>query len=228
MTFISPRQRQAVMARLRRGQRQLARVSPQTKLAAAGIGTAGAIALATRQPVMHFPRSMIVKEYGPYLAAYAAAPILAHAISGSRRKESSRTKAKGFAGAGLVGVGTFLGERALWHTGPIFQPAERLAHYGVRSKSALVVQHSIPLAAAAVGTSYLGAKLLSKPRRAQVVPSQEHAIGAGITSKLAYKAGVKAVLPHELRLPYNLGVVPAYQLARSLRHRFARQRRRAA
>src|SRR5262245_29708062 len=122
MRFISTAQRKAVMARLMSGQRTGMRyyrktskyVRKQYKATpdwVKGAVVGGAAVLATRPVVTHVPRVRVLKEWGPYLGAYAAGPVAGYlgiqAAKGRSPKEVWRNpkERKALGGLALTGMG---------------------------------------------------------------------------------------------------------------------------
>lgn len=150
--------RQSLRRSVRAAQRRVREAPGWVKAATVG----GALVAATRPAVIHAPRSMLLRQYGPHMGAYALAPASAYALARRRGESLARTikrEGKTLAGLAAAGVGTFFGERALLHSVPTFVPERHLGAWGRLHKRriAWLLTHGVPLgvlAASGIGAGY--------------------------------------------------------------------------
>jgi len=179
MRFASEDQRRAVMAQYKGFRAQASRVTQKArkkfqslpgpvKGIIHGAAWTGALITSTNPKVTHVPRKEIMKRWGPNIAAYAVSPIVGHGIrsrmEGKSIKDSfTKKNARAVSALGLVGLSTFLGERALLHSTSTFVPNRYLGEHALAHsrKISWLLKHGVPLGILA-STTYALSKSISK------------------------------------------------------------------
>jgi len=208
--------------------RRWGKLSPGVQMALVGSGSLLAGGFAIRESVSHVPLRKFPKAWGPYVAAYAAAPVIgtifAQKFRGKPASETVRTKKKALLGQALLGVSSFLGERALVHSIPIYTPKRIWSRNNLTStRMGFLLGHVVPLAAAAVGTAYTGIKLQHHRSQPRLIEEQPKVSGKGA---ILFAAGTLAstALPatrqaHQIRRLYHITASPTLSFWQRIRDR---------
>src|SRR5207253_5973338 len=127
----------------------------------------------------------------PHLGAYTAAPIIGLIVSkraqGQSIEKTFKTNKKQLLGAGAVGFGSFLGERAILHGLTAFVPKSQLPEEFAKnfSRFAWFAGHGVPLGVASAGITAFGKGLLPYKKRAKVFAKQKGLVLKGFGARLA-------------------------------------------